>query len=151
MTNSNDWREEEKDDTMPTSSLIGEVTTISLGDNTTVINPNEKENIASKLPPPAWFLLGTFGMPILITLISFIFMLIGDFMNDAGAPDQLSEIFFAIGSLTWPVAWISGTVWGFTKSGPTAFALGLLLIPVLFFFLIAICLAIFIGFEGSMI
>ena len=125
------------------ATLSGEVGTIPVDDASVLGAPGEMGSPGG-MSDSAWFATGLVGAPVAIVVLSFSLNAAGDATNFG--------IFYALGTLIWPVGVIFGSVWGFV-SGHQSFAWGLLasivVIPtVLLGLVIGFCL-VMIGSGGN--
>ena len=118
-------------------TLTGEVSTITMDDGSVLGAPGEES--PGGLSDSMWFATGLVGAPVAIVVLSFSLNAAGDATNFG--------IFYALGTLIWPVGVIFGSVWGFV-SGHQSFAWGLLASIVV---IPTVLLGLFIGFCLVMI
>ena len=136
----------DSDDTGPGGTVLsGNVTSFGgEGEKSpywTEANPNEERKGPSN---GGWFAIGLILAPGAMWFVSFILIIIGDFMFQPA-----DEIFYTLAWLLWPAGLIGGLVWSFTK-GSKYFAYGLLtalvVIPAVFILAMIVMIIVFFGF-----
>ena len=105
----------------PKTTLIGEINPvkneISEGIDMTNTSTLEHNNVV-------WFLAGLFAGPSFAIIMGFL----SEVLFQTGGDDMP----FFLMCIILPLVYIIGIVWGFRSNGPTGFALGLLVTPLVF-------------------
>lgn len=121
--------------------LSGDVSSFNIGSDG-VLGSNNDITKTGGLPNWAWFAIGLIVYPIVTWGIYAIFMLTS--FDILGGPD----ILILFGILIWPVSFIGGIIWGFTR-GNKYFAYGVITIALILLLLFLALIALIIMAFGA--
>lgn len=128
----------------PPSILIGTLDPISPVDDT--IYDEGIIPFNQKFSNRTWFIIGFILIPLLTYILSWFMVMIAEISGNEGF---IWEFFYTLSWLIWPIIWITGIIWGFTKSGSNWFSIGLISVPVVMtILLMALVILLIFAFSG---